>query len=112
MRNYLTANGIRHELTTPYTPQQNGVAERYNRTLQETIRALMLSTGIPQNLWAEVAATATYLRNRIPSRANQGKTPYELWRGKQPNLSHLRVIWCDAYAHVVKRQTKLAPPSH
>jgi len=109
MRDFLSRNGIRHELTTPYTPQQNGVAERFNRTLQETIRALMLSTGIPQNLWAEIAATATYLRNRLPSQANQGSTPYELWRGKKPNLNHLRVIWCDAYAHVVKRQTKLSP---
>jgi len=109
MANFLRSCGIKHEMSTPHTPQQNGVAERYNRSLQETVRALMISAGIPTNLWAEIAATAAYLRNRLPTRTNQGRTPFELWRGKKPNLSHLRVIWCDAYAHIIKRQSKLSP---
>ena len=57
VRDYLTANGIRHETTTPHTPQQNGVAERYNRTLLETVRALMISVGITDKLLAEISAT-------------------------------------------------------
>jgi len=66
MREYFVSHGIRHETTTAYTPQQNGVAERYNRTLQETTRALMLSADIPDKLWAEISATAAYIRNRLP----------------------------------------------
>jgi len=111
MREYLSRNGIRHETTTADTPQQNGVAERYNRTLLETVRALMLSAGIPDNLWAEITATATYLRNRLPNRANKNNTsPYELWHEKKPSAQHLRVIWADAYMHIPKhKRSKLAP---
>jgi len=109
MQEYLTKNGIRCETTVADTPQQNGVSERYNRTLLETVRALMHSAGIPTNLWAELSATAAYLRNRLPSRANiKNKSPYELWNNKKPNVEHLRVIWSDAYAHVPKqKRTKL-----
>ena len=63
MAAYLKTNGILHETTIPYIPQQNGVAERFNRTLIESTRAIMHSASIPDNLWAEIAATATYLRN-------------------------------------------------
>lgn len=112
MRNYLLKHGIHHETTTANTPQQNGVAERYNRTLQDTIRAIMHAAGMPDKLWAEVAATAAYLRNRVPTRANaDNKTPYELWYNRKPNIEHLRIIWSDAYAHVPKNkrhQTKLS----
>jgi transposase InsO family protein len=111
MREYLSRNGIRHETTTADTPQQNGVAERYNRTLLETVRALMLSAGIPKDLWAEISATAAYLRNRLPNRANKNKsTPYELWYGKKPNVKDLRVIWADAFMHIPKhKRSKLEP---
>ena len=87
------------------TPQQNGVAERYNRTLLESIRAIKLSAGVPDNLWAELAGTAAYLRNRLPTRANQNRgniSPYEAWHGHKPSIDHLRVIWSDAFAHIPK----------
>ena len=65
---YLSTNSIHHKTTVAETPEQNGVAERYNWTLLETIRAMMLYTrGIPKPLWAEFAATAVYLRNRLPT---------------------------------------------
>ena len=118
MHEYLAENGIRHETTTAETPQQNGVAERYNRTLLETIRALKISAGIPDKLWAELAATAAYLRNRLPTRANSklGKgniSPYEAYFDHKPVIDHLRVIWADAYAHIPKsKRHKLAPRSN
>ena len=113
MHNYLAEKGIRHETTVAETPQQNGVAERYNRTLLESIRAIKLTAGVPDTLWAELANTATYLRNRLPTRANQGNiSPYEAWHGHKPSIDHLRVIWSDAYAHISKpKRHKLAPRS-
>src|SRR5271163_4703285 len=103
--NYLTEKGIRHETTVAETPQQNGVAERYNRTILESIRAIKLSANVPDKLWAELAITAAYLRNRLPTRANYNRgniSPYEAWHGNQPSIDHLRVIWADAYAHITK----------
>jgi hypothetical protein len=112
MTTYLAECGIHHEITVAHTPEQNGVAERYNRTLMETVRAMMHTANIPETLWAEITATAAYLRNRIPSRANDNnKSPYELWYDQKPHVGHLRVIWSDAYAHITKskRKSKLSP---
>src|SRR5947209_17401543 len=111
MHNYLAENGIHHETTTADTPQQNGVAERFNRTLIESVRALIHASAIPKNLWAEISSTAAYIWNRTPTNANKGLTPFERWFGTKPDISHLRIIWSDAYAHVQKSQrySKLAP---
>lgn len=111
LREYFTVHGIHHETTTAEAPEQNGVAERYNRTLLESLRAMMHYAGVPEPLWAELAATAAYLRNRLPTRANVGQvSPYELWHGRKPSVEHLRIIWSDAYAHVPKsKRSKLAP---
>ena len=96
---------------TAETPQQNGVAERYNRTLLESLHAMMHSAGVPDLLWAELAATAAYLRNRLPTRVNQDNaSPYELWHGYKPKVDNLRIIWADAFAHISKlKRLKLAP---
>src|SRR5271163_1050069 len=109
MRNYLAEKGIRHETTVAETPQQNGVAERYNRMILELIRAIKLSANVPDELWAELAITAAYLRNRLPMRANYNRgniSPYEAWHGNQPSIDHLRVIWADAYAHITKSKRR------
>ncbi|WVZ06476.1 hypothetical protein V8G54_019822 [Vigna mungo] len=71
--------GIEHQLTTPYTPQQNGVSERKNRTIMEMARCLMFEKHLPKESWAEVAHTATFLLNRLPTKAVIKKTPYEAW---------------------------------
>ena len=87
---YLQSRGIHHELTAPYSPSQNGVAERINRTLMESARAMMGQAGLPEHYWAEAVATAAYLRNRTPTRALKvKKTPYEKWCERKPDLSHL-----------------------
>ena len=100
--------GIARQKTTPYTPQQNGVAERMNRTLMEKARSMLSGTGLGQEFWAEGVEIACYLVNRSPSSVLEDKTPHEVWTGKKPSLSHLRVFGCDAYVHVPKeKRTKL-----
>ena len=99
---YLKSEGIRHERTVPKTPEHNGVAERMNRSLVETVRSMLTDAKLPHKFWAEALSTAVYLRNRSPTKAVEEKTPYEAWTGKKPTVSYLRVFGCDAYAHVPK----------
>ena len=99
---HLKACGIRHELTVPKTPEQNGVAERLNRTLVETTRAMLLDAKLPHKFWAEAISTAAYLRNRSPTSAVEGTTPRQAWYGQKPRVEHLRVFGCAAYVHVPK----------
>ena len=70
--------GIARQKTTPYTPQQNGVVERMNRTLMEKARSMLSGTGLGQEFWAEAVETACYLVNRSPSSALEDKTPHEV----------------------------------
>lgn len=88
--NFLKDCGIQKRTSVPYTPQQNGVAERKNRTLMEMARCLLIQSGLPNSFWAEAVRTACYLRNRCVSRSLDGKTPYELWWSKKPDVAHLR----------------------
>ena len=77
------------------TPQQNGVAERLNRTLVETVRSMLIDSKLPHKFWAEALSTATYLRNRSPTKAIEGMTPHEAWTKEKPQVEHLRVFGCD-----------------
>ncbi|KAL5774045.1 hypothetical protein ACOSP7_011602 [Xanthoceras sorbifolium] len=88
------------EKTVPMTPQQNGVAERMNRTLNERARSMRLHAGLPKMLWAEAVNTAAYLINRGPSVPLDGGIPEEVWSGKEVNISHLRVFGCISYVHI------------
>lgn len=91
----------------PGTPQQNGVAERMNRTLLERVRCLILNVSLPKTFWGEALATAAYLINRSPSSSLNFRTPIELWNGTLADYSKLRVFGCLAYAHI--KQDKLEP---
>ena len=98
---YLQNNRVHHELTVPYLPEQNGVAERMNRTLMESARTMLLHAGLPDIYWAEAIAIAAYCRSRIPTKAfKESVTPYERWYLRKPNVNHLRVFGCIAYAHI------------
>jgi len=86
-------NGTTHQTTVPDTPQQNGVAERLNRVLVEMARTMMRHNDVDLDLWAGTIKTAVYIKNRVTSRALPvGKTPFELWTGNKPNVSHMRVF--------------------
>ena len=103
---YLKSQGIRHECTIPKTPEQNSIAERLNRTLVESCRSMLLDADLPQRFWAEAISTANYLRNRCPSHAIKGVTPYQAWHGVKPKVEHLRVFGCESYAHIPKDERK------
>ena len=81
-KRFLEEDGVFHQVTMAGTPQQNGVAERLNRTLQEKARSMLQSGGLRGKFWGEAIMTACYLRNRSPSRVlSQEKTPEEMWSG-------------------------------
>jgi transposase InsO family protein len=86
---WLLENGIRHETTVSYTPEQNGVSERLNRTVLESARSMLHFSSFPLELWAEASNCVVYLLNRVATRSVEGKTPYEVWKGVKPNLSHV-----------------------
>ena len=89
---YCARHGIARHKTNPYTPQQNGVAERMNRTLLDKVRSMLATSGISKDFWAESMHTAAYLVNRCPSTALGLKTPLEAWNGFKPDLSNLRSL--------------------
>uniref|UniRef100_A0A6N2KLF5 Integrase catalytic domain-containing protein n=1 Tax=Salix viminalis TaxID=40686 RepID=A0A6N2KLF5_SALVM len=91
----LESKGICAQYTMPGTPQQNGVAERRNRTLMEMVRSMLSNCKLPMSLWIYALKTATYILNRVPSKAVP-MTPFELFKGRKPSLRHLRVWGCPA----------------
>ncbi|KAL0286870.1 UNVERIFIED_CONTAM: Retrovirus-related Pol polyprotein from transposon TNT 1-94 [Sesamum angustifolium] len=101
--------GIKRHKTNPYTPQQNGVAERMNRTLLEKVRCMLISSGLPKSFWGETLVTAAYLINRSPSVPLNGKIPESVWTGHAVDISSLRVFGCSAFVH--QSVDKLAPRS-
>jgi len=87
---YLQENGIVAQYSTPGEPQQNGVAERRNRTLMDMVRSMISYSTLPISLWMEALKTAIHILNRVPSKSVP-KTLYELWTGKKPSLNYLRM---------------------
>jgi hypothetical protein len=102
--------GIRRDLTLPYKPQQNGVAERKNRAIVGAARAMLHDQGLPLFLWAEACYTAVYLQNRSPHRAMGSMNPEEAFPGKKPEVGHFRIFGCLTYSHVPsEKRMKLEP---
>lgn len=97
---YCESHGIIRHLTAPYTPQQNGVVERRNRTLMEMTRSLLKGMKVPNHMWGEAVRHSTYIINRVSTKALDGKTPYQVFFTKKPNIEHLRVFGCIAYAKI------------
>ncbi|KAG8483166.1 hypothetical protein CXB51_022143 [Gossypium anomalum] len=90
------SEGIVRHLTVRHTPQQNGVAERMNRTIMEKVRCMLSNANLPKSFWAEAASTACFLINRSPSVAIEKKTPQEVWSGNPANYSDLKIFGCPA----------------
>uniref|UniRef100_H3GUW4 Integrase catalytic domain-containing protein n=1 Tax=Phytophthora ramorum TaxID=164328 RepID=H3GUW4_PHYRM len=98
MAKFCADRGIVQKFTPPYTPQLNGVAERMNRTLVECARCMLEHAGLSKTYWGEAVMTATFLRNRCPTRAiSHDKSPHQVWTGKKPLLANLKVFGCHAY---------------
>lgn len=93
---FLKKDGIEHQMTARYTPQQNGVAERKNRTVMDMVRCMLHFKNLPKSFWADAVSCAIYVLNRCPTKSVFGKTPQEAWSHKKPNISHLRVFGCIA----------------
>jgi transposase InsO family protein len=90
---FLQKNGIAVQYSMPGDPQQNGVAERHNRTLMDMVRSMLSYSTLPISLWMEALKTAVHIRNRVPSKSVH-KTPYEIWTGRKPTLNYLHVWGC------------------
>lgn len=89
---FLRMNGIGRRLSVTHTPEQNGVAERKNRTLLDVARCLLLNSSLPKTFWAEAINTANHIRNRCPTSYLNGGTPYEKWKGQIPNVGHFQIF--------------------
>ncbi|XP_049358800.1 uncharacterized protein LOC125823464 [Solanum verrucosum] len=99
--------GIHRELTAPYTPEQNGVAEQKNRAVVEMGRSMMQARGVPKYFWAEVVVTVVYMLNISPTKVVLNQTPYEARRGNKPKMLTARGLFAgltseDLHAHVAK----------
>ncbi|KAL0426860.1 UNVERIFIED_CONTAM: Retrovirus-related Pol polyprotein from transposon TNT 1-94 [Sesamum latifolium] len=105
-------HGIKRHFSVRKTPQQNGVAERMNRSLTKRARCLRLNAGLPKSFWAEAVSMACYLINRSPRASLGGKVAEEVWIGNPVNFDHLRTFGCLAYVHVPSdERSKLDPKS-
>lgn len=102
---YLKEKGIRTQLTAPYSPQQNGTAERKNRTLIEMARCLLLDAKLPKTFWGEAVNTANYIQNRVLTRSTNA-TPFELWYKKKPSVSHFEMFGSKCYVHIPKEKRR------
>jgi len=104
----LSKHGIARQNSSPYTPQQNGMAERANHTIVEMARSMIHAQCLGHEFWAEAVCNAVYVRKRCPTKAVEGKTHEEAWSGRMPHVSHMRVFSYAAYAKVPdQRRTKL-----
>jgi len=97
---YLAERGITQKIGPPDTPEHNGRAERANSTIMEMVRCMLFDARLEQRFWGYAALTAVHIINRLPGSTNSNKTPFEIWFGVQPSLSHLGVFGCTAYRHI------------
>ena len=107
MEEYKKSLGIKHEKSTPATQAQNGRIERENRTIIECATTMMIRKNVTKKLWGEAVNCAVFLLNRVlPPTSNKDKTPYELWVGRKPNVSKLRIFGSPAYKLILNQYTK------
>src|SRR5690606_24744027 len=93
-KSHLAKHGIVHQTSCPYTPQQNGVAERKNRHLMEVARSMMFHSNVPKRFWSDAVQTACYLINRVPTKILKNMSPFEVLNKNKPHIDHLRVFGC------------------
>ena len=103
---YLSKHGIQHQKTVPYTPQQNGVAERKNITLVEMARCMLYSKGLHKKFWAEAVCCANYILNKVPHRSVLHVTPEEKWNGRKPDISNFNVFGSESFGFIFMMKAK------
>ncbi|PKU70162.1 Retrovirus-related Pol polyprotein from transposon TNT 1-94 [Dendrobium catenatum] len=110
--NFLNQHGIQHQTSCPYTPEQNGSAERKHRHLIEMTRTLLHTASMPYTFWPDAVLTASYIINRLPSIHNNLSSPLQLLYNKQPNYTFLKIFGCACFSWIPPVQRhKLEPRS-
>ncbi|KAJ9516148.1 hypothetical protein QJQ45_024573 [Haematococcus lacustris] len=109
LRDWCSSKGIQQQFSAPYCPEQNGKAERLNRTIMQATRSMLLSAQLPPGFWVDAALKANYVRNLLPI-TGQPVTPWEAFYRRKPNLSALRVFGATAWVYVTQpNRNKLQP---
>jgi transposase InsO family protein len=98
---YCNNHGIKRQFFIARTPQQNGVVERKNRTVQEMAQTMLMDSKLTDIFWTQAVHTTVHIQNRVMLRNNTDKTPYELWKGRPTNVKHFRVFGSKCY---IKRE--------
>lgn len=99
LQSYLDSQGIRRQCTVGYASEQNGIAERKNRTLMEAARSMLAESGLPKCYWGEAVLAANYMFNRIPNKKTM-KSPYEVMMKEKPRLTRFHEFGCNVYVMV------------
>eukprot|EP00253_Pinus_taeda_P022805 PITA_22805 len=103
-------SGIKRELIVPYNPKQNGVVERKNRSIEESVKAMLHDQDLRKSLWGEATKTTVYIPNRCPRRSLDKKIPKEVFTRKKPYVDHLRISGCLVYIDIPKDKRKKLDP--
>lgn len=104
VRKLLEDKGVIHETTVPYSPEQNGKAEKDMRTIVEAARTMMQAKKLNKNLWAEAVNTSVYVLNRTSKSKVREKTPFQVWTGKDFDLKSLQIFGSEVYVHTPKEK--------
>jgi hypothetical protein len=102
---FLRQHGVTRQVTTVYTSSQNGVAERFNRTIMDSVRSMLHHANLADSFWPLAVQAATYVRNRCPTTAVQRMTPHQAWHGHRPHLHSLRVFGCIGHLHIPEQSS-------
>jgi hypothetical protein len=103
---YCAERGVERQLTAPYSPQQNGVVEWRNQSVVTMARCMLKAKGLPGYFWGEAVSTAVHILNRSPTRALDGKMPYEAWHGEIPAIHYFRMFGCIAHVKITRLNLK------
>ncbi|PRQ42077.1 putative RNA-directed DNA polymerase [Rosa chinensis] len=103
---FCSTHGISRQLTAAYTPQQNGVAERKNRTIMNMVRSMLSEKQVPKVFWPEAVNWSIHILNRSPTLAVKDMTPEEAWSGIKPAVHYFRVFGCIAHVHIPEAKRK------
>lgn len=112
IQEYLVNNGIKFECTVGYAPEQNGIAERKNRSLMEAARTMLFESGMSNCWWAEAIYAANNIQNRLVT-SGKKKSPHELYFNEKPRFNDIHTFGCDAYVMIPKeKRRKLDPKAY